>query len=59
MAPVSVSMSPTGDFLATTHIDSLGIYLWSVIAEYPGATMISLTFDVVSQSQSAVSPQDQ
>lgn len=29
MAPVSVSMSPTGDFLATAHVDSLGIYLWS------------------------------
>lgn len=29
MAPVSVSFSPTGDFLATSHIDSLGIYLWS------------------------------
>lgn len=29
MAPVSMSMSPTGDFLATTHVDSLGIYLWS------------------------------
>lgn len=30
MAPMSVSMSPTGDFLATTHVDSLGICLWSV-----------------------------
>uniref|UniRef100_A0A3P8X2I1 WD repeat domain 36 n=1 Tax=Cynoglossus semilaevis TaxID=244447 RepID=A0A3P8X2I1_CYNSE len=29
MAPVSVSFSPTGDFLATSHIDSLGIYLWT------------------------------
>lgn len=29
MAPVAVSMSPTGDFLATAHVDSLGIYLWS------------------------------
>lgn len=29
MAPVSMSMSPTGDFLATTHVDSLGVYLWS------------------------------
>lgn len=27
-APVSVSMSPTGDFLVTSHVDSLGIYLW-------------------------------
>ena len=29
MAPVGVSMSPTGDFLATAHVDSLGVYLWS------------------------------
>lgn len=29
VAPVSVSMSPTGDFLATAHVDHLGVYLWS------------------------------
>ncbi|XP_047228808.1 WD repeat-containing protein 36 [Girardinichthys multiradiatus] len=29
MAVVGVSMSPTGDFLATAHVDSLGIYLWN------------------------------
>ncbi|XP_073333569.1 WD repeat-containing protein 36 [Pagrus major] len=29
MAPVGVSLSPTGDFLATTHVDSLGVYLWT------------------------------
>ncbi|XP_040914708.1 WD repeat-containing protein 36 [Toxotes jaculatrix] len=29
MAPVAVSMSPTGDFLATAHVDSLGVYLWT------------------------------
>ncbi|XP_077479730.1 WD repeat-containing protein 36 [Stigmatopora argus] len=28
-APVSVSMSPTGDFLATSHVDTLGICLWT------------------------------
>ncbi|XP_053150733.1 WD repeat-containing protein 36 isoform X2 [Hemicordylus capensis] len=26
---VSITMSPTGDFLATSHVDDLGIYLWS------------------------------
>lgn len=26
---VSISMSPTGDFLATAHVNYLGIYLWS------------------------------
>ncbi|KAH0628125.1 hypothetical protein JD844_008892 [Phrynosoma platyrhinos] len=28
-APVSITMSPTGDFLASCHVDDLGIYLWS------------------------------
>ncbi|XP_061479842.1 WD repeat-containing protein 36 [Rhineura floridana] len=26
---VSIAMSPTGDFLASSHVDDLGIYLWS------------------------------
>ncbi|XP_071782503.2 WD repeat-containing protein 36 [Centroberyx gerrardi] len=29
MAPVGVSLSPTGDFLATAHVDSLGVCLWT------------------------------
>ncbi|XP_034751446.1 WD repeat-containing protein 36 [Etheostoma cragini] len=29
MAPVGVSLSPTGDFLATAHVDSLGVFLWT------------------------------
>ncbi|KAI2664237.1 WD repeat-containing protein 36 [Labeo rohita] len=28
-AAVSLSMSPTGNFLASAHVDGLGIYLWS------------------------------
>ncbi|KAL0965784.1 hypothetical protein UPYG_G00285670 [Umbra pygmaea] len=28
-AAVSLTMSPTGDFLASSHVDNLGIYLWS------------------------------
>ncbi|KAJ9587600.1 hypothetical protein L9F63_018982 [Diploptera punctata] len=28
-ACTSLSFSPTGDFLATTHVDSLGVFLWS------------------------------
>lgn len=35
MAPVSVSLSPTGDFLATAHVDSLGVYLWSAPPQHP------------------------
>ncbi|TRY54325.1 hypothetical protein DNTS_021301 [Danionella cerebrum] len=28
-APVSISLSPTGNFLASSHVDGLGVYLWS------------------------------
>uniref|UniRef100_A0AAY4DNW5 Small-subunit processome Utp21 domain-containing protein n=1 Tax=Denticeps clupeoides TaxID=299321 RepID=A0AAY4DNW5_9TELE len=28
-AAVSLTMSPTGNFLASSHVDDLGIYLWS------------------------------
>ncbi|XP_077863349.1 WD repeat-containing protein 36-like, partial [Saccoglossus kowalevskii] len=27
--PTSVTMSPTADFIATSHVDDLGVYLWS------------------------------
>jgi U3 small nucleolar RNA-associated protein 21 len=26
----SISFSPTNDFLATSHVDSVGVYLWYV-----------------------------
>jgi len=26
----SVAFSPANDFLATAHVDSVGVYLWSV-----------------------------
>lgn len=32
--PTSVAMSPTGEFLATTHVNRLGIYLWANRAQY-------------------------
>ncbi|KAI9057911.1 Utp21-domain-containing protein [Trametes sanguinea] len=30
----SVSFSPTNDFLATSHVDSVGLYLWANRAQY-------------------------
>lgn len=33
-AVTSLSMSPTGDFLATSHVDDLGVYLWSNVTLY-------------------------
>ncbi|KAJ3605510.1 hypothetical protein NHX12_027556 [Muraenolepis orangiensis] len=38
-AAVSVSLSPNGDFLSSSHVDSLGIYLWSNKSVY---SLISL-----------------
>ena len=33
-AVTSLAFSPTNDFLATSHVDDLGIYLWSNITLY-------------------------
>ncbi|XP_055956682.1 WD repeat-containing protein 36 [Patella vulgata] len=33
-AVTSLSMSPTGDFLVTTHVDNVGVYLWSNMTLY-------------------------
>jgi U3 small nucleolar RNA-associated protein 21 len=30
----SIAFSPTGDFLATAHVDSVGVYLWCVFSIY-------------------------
>ena len=27
--PTSIALSPTGDFLCSTHVDNLAVYLWS------------------------------
>ncbi|KAJ2696905.1 rRNA-processing protein utp21 [Coemansia sp. IMI 203386] len=37
--PVSLSFSPTGDFLATAHMDSVGIYLWANRAQFTEITL--------------------
>lgn len=33
-AVTSLSLSPTGDFLATAHVDDIGVYLWSNMTLY-------------------------
>ena len=33
-AVTSMTFSPTGEFLATTHVDMLGVYLWSNLSMY-------------------------
>ncbi|KAM9253950.1 WD repeat-containing protein 36 isoform 3-T3 [Dugong dugon] len=46
-APLNVTMSPTGDFLATSHVDHLGIYLWSNISLYSVVSLRPLPTDYV------------
>eukprot|EP00118_Oscarella_pearsei_P001965 m.9054 g.9054 ORF g.9054 m.9054 type:complete len:895 (+) comp21044_c0_seq2:11-2695(+) len=41
----AISLSPTGDFLATTHVDDLGIYLWSNKTLYGHVSLRPLPLD--------------
>ncbi|KAJ1740992.1 rRNA-processing protein utp21 [Coemansia sp. RSA 1086] len=37
--PVSLAFSPTGDFLATAHMDSVGVFLWSNRTQFSDVTL--------------------
>ncbi|GAA5862908.1 hypothetical protein JCM8547_003617 [Rhodosporidiobolus lusitaniae] len=37
----SLSFSSTGDFLATTHVDSVGVYLWANRAQFAEVSLLS------------------
>ncbi|KIY72120.1 Utp21-domain-containing protein [Cylindrobasidium torrendii FP15055 ss-10] len=39
----SVAFSPTSDFLATAHVDSVGIFLWANRAQYDEVSFASVT----------------
>jgi U3 small nucleolar RNA-associated protein 21 len=39
----SLQLSPVGDFLATTHVNHLGIFLWSNRAQYEHVPLMPLT----------------
>ncbi|KAG7447991.1 Utp21-domain-containing protein [Guyanagaster necrorhizus] len=41
----SVSFSPTNDFLATSHVDSVGIYLWANRAQYDDVSFQTVNDD--------------
>lgn len=41
-AATSISFSPTGDFLATAHVDSVGVYLWANRAQYAEVSFQSI-----------------
>jgi U3 small nucleolar RNA-associated protein 21 len=41
----SISFSPTNDFLATAHVDSVGIFLWANRAQYTDITFHGIVED--------------
>jgi len=41
----SLSFSPTNDFLATSHVDSVGVFLWANRAQYA-----EVSFQTISDS---------
>lgn len=50
----SVSFSPIGDFLATTHVASKGIYLWANRNQYLNLALNGIDEDEVMQQDSQV-----
>ncbi|XP_018334010.1 WD repeat-containing protein 36 [Agrilus planipennis] len=40
---ISLSMSPTGEFLATVHLDNLGVFLWSNRSIYSRVSLKNLS----------------
>ncbi|KAF9583486.1 hypothetical protein BGW38_009350 [Lunasporangiospora selenospora] len=43
----SLSFSPTGDFLATSHVDNVGIFLWANRMQFTTVSLRSITDDDV------------
>ncbi|KAH9484417.1 U3 small nucleolar RNA-associated protein 21-like protein [Psilocybe cubensis] len=54
----SISFSPTNDFLATAHVDSVGVFLWANRAQYAEVSFQSISdneiFDVALPSVQGV-----
>ncbi|TFK42298.1 Utp21-domain-containing protein [Crucibulum laeve] len=46
----SISFSPTNDFLATAHVDSVGVFLWANRAQYAEISFQSITDKDVSEA---------
>ncbi|KAF5389950.1 hypothetical protein D9757_003621 [Collybiopsis confluens] len=44
----SVSFSPTNDFLATSHIDSVGVFLWANRAQYTDVAFQTVVEDEIA-----------
>lgn len=61
--PTSIALSPSGDFLSSTHVDDLGIYLWSNRTLYSHVSLRPLPSDhtpcMVALPVTAVSPEEE
>ncbi|KAJ2162414.1 rRNA-processing protein utp21 [Coemansia sp. RSA 552] len=54
--PVSVAFSPTGDFLATAHMDSVGIFLWANRTQFTEVTLRQLNSAADDDDMSVAMP---
>ncbi|KAJ2550053.1 rRNA-processing protein utp21 [Coemansia sp. RSA 1933] len=52
--PVSLALSPTGDFLATAHMDSVGIFLWASRAQFADVTLRQISPGAADEEAEAV-----
>ncbi|KAI7834490.1 Utp21 specific WD40 associated putative domain-containing protein [Kickxella alabastrina] len=49
--PVSLTFSPTGDFLATAHMDSVGIYLWANRTQFTEVTLRQINPNTIEDDE--------
>ncbi|RGB38492.1 Utp21 specific WD40 associated putative domain-containing protein [Rhizophagus diaphanus] len=45
--PTSVTFSPTGDFLATSHVNNVGIFLWANRAQFYNVSLRNISDDEI------------
>jgi U3 small nucleolar RNA-associated protein 21 len=48
--PTSITFSPTGDFLASSHVDSVGVYLWANKAQFSEVALRAIEEDEVFET---------
>ncbi|KAF8921083.1 Utp21 specific WD40 associated putative domain-containing protein [Mucidula mucida] len=46
----SLAFSPTNDFLATSHVDSVGVFLWANRAQYDDVSFHSVNDDAIEET---------
>eukprot|EP01134_Creolimax_fragrantissima_P007953 CFRG7953T1 len=64
LAVTGLSFSPTGDFLSTTHVDSLGVYMWANMMVFSSISLkettepeeTSMEYDSDSEDEEAEHP---